>query len=477
MKKYFFLLFVIVLTTRWITLFYPLFDTDEPIFANAGRAILNGFVLYRDFIDHKPPLVYYLYTFFLWIVNDMRFVHAMTLFWVFISAVVFYFLMRCRYEEKIARVGGLLYALFISTISLATTAETLMNLPVLLSLLFFFRNSFFLSGLFIGLASLIKPQAIVAFAPMVLVLFLEGGPHRFRALVFIAAGLVAAYLPFVFHQWHLHNFSNFITWVYLENFRYLHLGPKISVWRPLLESILTAVFAGSLVLWWFAVKHIKDYKISQDKRTLLFGILWLVVSIGAVSMGLRFYRHYFIQLTPVLVFLAAPLMTEGLKQKKKVLLFFTLAPAVGISLFFSLKALLQKYAYQRPSVKAAITLIRQKTKPDDFIFTWGNFAVISYLADRRESSPFAHCSMPLGNLDPCHLPEGFDVSLLSKDPHYKEMLESLEARPPAVIVDLQKENIKCWRPFRLKAFKELDDFVTKQYHSIGEFGGIVVYAR
>ncbi len=56
-------LFLIVAILRAPSLFSPVLDPDETIFANAARMILDGGVLYHDFIDHKPPLLYYVFAF------------------------------------------------------------------------------------------------------------------------------------------------------------------------------------------------------------------------------------------------------------------------------------------------------------------------------------------------------------------------------------------------------------------------------
>ena len=43
---------------RLPSLFRPLWSDDEAIYAVTADAIRRGALLYRDVVDHKPPLVY-----------------------------------------------------------------------------------------------------------------------------------------------------------------------------------------------------------------------------------------------------------------------------------------------------------------------------------------------------------------------------------------------------------------------------------
>src|SRR4051794_4939926 len=46
---------------RLPALFRPLWSDDEAIYAVTADALQRGALLYRDVVDHKPPLVYQLY--------------------------------------------------------------------------------------------------------------------------------------------------------------------------------------------------------------------------------------------------------------------------------------------------------------------------------------------------------------------------------------------------------------------------------
>ena len=65
-KERFFLLLLILISIALNLLNIPtseLFYDDKEIFKYAGLVIYKGGVPYRDFFDHKPPLIYFLNAF------------------------------------------------------------------------------------------------------------------------------------------------------------------------------------------------------------------------------------------------------------------------------------------------------------------------------------------------------------------------------------------------------------------------------
>ena len=53
--------FVLGVLVRVPTFCRPLLSDDEAIYATTADALLRGDLLYRDVVDHKPPLIYHVY--------------------------------------------------------------------------------------------------------------------------------------------------------------------------------------------------------------------------------------------------------------------------------------------------------------------------------------------------------------------------------------------------------------------------------
>ena len=223
--RYYVLLLTVSFFTRFPSLFIRVIDADEAVYANTARGILRGLLPYRDLIDQKPPFIYYFYAFFLGIINDLRFLHAITIIIVWLTAIVVYRLVTCCFDKHSGVVAGILYAAFVSTVGYSSNTEIFMNLPLVLGVWFFHlggvtnqvsdscevrslgapsrcsrvvqprdtfeeslaelvppRRSLFTvlaAGFFIGVACLIKQQAVIVMVPLCLMIIVS----RFKPVI------------------------------------------------------------------------------------------------------------------------------------------------------------------------------------------------------------------------------------------------------------------------------------------------------
>lgn len=501
MMRYYILLLAVSFVTRLPSLFVRVIDADEAVYANAARGILKGSVLYRDVIDQKPPLIYYFYAFFLGIFDDLRFLHAVGIVVVWLTAIVVYRLVARCFDMHSGAVAGILYAAFVSTVGYSSNAEVFMNLPLVLGMWMFFstfeesrqkagvppRRSFFvllIAGVCLGIASLIKQQAVVAIVPLLLMTIVPQVRRKSgRCLGELLALIIGAALPFLLvllYFWNLGIVNEFIYWTYIYNTRYI--APESAMLPVLTKAALVAVLP-MLMLWWYSLKRIGDLwsEKGADHPAIVFGLLWLAASIYAVALGLRFYTHYFVQLLPPLVFLAAQPIAERFSSLRRmriplrlVFLSFLIAPAIAVSVTVGVKGLQGRFDSQRPGPVWAGEFIDSQTKIDDRIFVWGD-ALIGYLADRQISSRFMNAAFVFENRDPCFQADDEDVSKYVRTPEFDMLMSDLKRHLPRLIVDTSPSGIHCWQNYPIDKFMPLANFIKERYKNIGEYDGIKIY--
>ena len=534
--RYYALLLVVSFLTRLPSLFIRVIDADEAVYANTSRGILKGLVLYRDLIDQKPPLIYYVYALFMGIVNDLRFVHAISVIVVWITAIAMYHLVARCFDRHSGVVAGILYAAFVSTVGYASNTEIFMNLPLVLGVWFFFRNYsgeeacispgvgrqaipwgdtrsrsvyhpggctsksdvqspgrytlhacfMLVAGIFIGIASLIKQQAIVAMLPLCLMIIVTRFREKIgRGLCELLVLFIGAVFPFVLvllYFWKLNVMHDFIHWAFLYNMHYI--VPESSLLPILIKAALVAVLP-TIILWWYSLKRIGELRSSDgDHRSVIvFGLLWLAASIYAVALGQRLYTHYFVQLIPPLVFVAAQPIAGRLSNLRRlhpinriVFLSFLIIPAVAVTMTVGIKGLRGGFDCQKPSVVWASEFIDSQTKPGDRIFVWGD-AVIQYLADRQSSSRFMNAAFIFENRDPCYLAPGVDVSKYAGTKEFGMLMSDLQSKSPMFIVDTSSSDIHCWQNYPLDKFVPLADLINKKYRNVGEYDGVRIWSR
>ena len=167
---------------RVVSLARSCLSDDEAIYAVVAREMLSGQTLYRDVVDHKPPLIYVVYGFTQAVGGPrggMLLLHLLTIGVVFATALIL--------SRIVRRFGGLppdsrapfwaplLYAVFTTTLlpfdAQAANCELFMMLPLTASVLFFLEGfsalclrPLFAAGLLVGIAMLFKYQAGVQLA-------------------------------------------------------------------------------------------------------------------------------------------------------------------------------------------------------------------------------------------------------------------------------------------------------------------------
>ena len=84
------------------TIFYP-FGYDQAVFSTAGEMILRGAVPYRDFLDTKPPLIFYIYAAALGVFGRHECSpHALDIFYQLLAAIYFFRILRREFSPEIS---------------------------------------------------------------------------------------------------------------------------------------------------------------------------------------------------------------------------------------------------------------------------------------------------------------------------------------------------------------------------------------
>lgn len=512
-RKLLFLIIFVTFTLRLPTLFVEVFNGDETHYATAAMVILDGGIPYVDFVDKKPPLLYYIYafTFKIFGVVDIRFVHLMallavfgTLFFLYKSLVLFSF-----------RKAGLLAALFYGLFSTAfieqdmwaANAEVFMNFFMIISVYFFLKGSvkgvlipFFLSGLFLTTGLLIKQQGGILYPLFLfsLIYFAWGKQlNRFLKEIFkrgsllfigslIPIGLTIAYFHYVGHL------DEFWTWNIDYNSKYLGESPHF-IDSLIKGSIRTAAFIlSSLVLWILAFHFInkrKQISLFPKNAVFLFA-MWVLLTFPAVFIGGRFFGHYYSLFYPSISALgglgAWYFLSQLDKYSQRIRRLFVIG-LICSPIFFELFGITRFYvgSYQsaKPFIKRVAQRVEEESKPGDKIFSWGLFPYPYYYANRLPASKFIACEylVPLWKNRFYHHDQYHPSQRESY--HIENMnilIKELQNNKPSIIIDVQgTKHLENWNLYKIESFPKLHNFIKNNYNRLddSELEGVVIYKR
>jgi hypothetical protein len=444
------ILTILIMYTRIIT-GSPVPTKDSGVFLYIGEAMLHGKVPYVNIWDNKPPLIYFIDAFGLWLGhNTIWGVIALETVSTAVSLTLAILLLSRIFTTRIAILGvSNMAALFVLLIPGNMTEEYGFCLMILALFCFYSVEigkkslwRYALIGLSSSLLFLLKPTFIGIPLSIGVVLLVRNRHHvRLLAqkLFLLLAGVLFPLILAIIYLVTRHAFSAFLYQViYLNRVssQYAPFGLRESfiIGLSSTASMSLLAFTGYLVacIRW---KHIQK----EWKRYLLLSVALIDLPLEIIFSGLpgRAYSHYYVPWLPSLLILSCFLFSSmfelihavaRIKERyvREIVTAVDLLSVVFLSLLvFPLHDFSQTYAYYKPANLAyaqAVDFIDTHTKPTDYVLLWGQGIPINYAAHRQSPTRFTYQT----NLFTPQM-----VDLLYKD---------LKHHPPLYIIDTSPTN-------------------------------------
>jgi len=487
------LVLLIVIVTgalRFRLLDIPL-DRDEGGYAYTAQLILQGIPPFERAYDMKMPGLYYVYAIILTVFGQTTQGIHFGLLLINAATIVLMFVLGRRLLDTAA---GVMAAGSYAIMSLSqhvegfsANAEHLLVLPMLAGIILMLRaiatgrkRDFFLSGILLGLAMVIKHQGIffVGFAGLYLFIsyFKKPSSQWKRYVAEYAWFFLGAIIPFgllclmfLYHG----LFDKFWFWLFEYILEYSTSSP-LEVGLERLNRRLTKIISMSVFLWAMAgigLSSLLWYKKARACRVFL-GV-FLFFSCWVICIGFWFYNHYFVLLLPVLALLAGAAfsaITEFSSRGNSLLI------TKGIPVLLFIAALAYPVLAEREylfrlspdeisrtkfganpfleSVRIA-QYIKKHSSPDDSIGVLGSEPQICFYSQRRSAS--AHLYVyPL-----------MSKHRLARQMH-EEMIGELEAARPKFLVFVNVLSSWLAKSGSEKLILEWsDDYARKYYQQVG----------
>ena len=342
---------------------------DEATYMIAGRYITEGLIPYKDFLELKPPLTFFIYSIPSFIdQNSFIIFRIFGYLFLFLTAII---LFRILIKNQNHKISFYLVLLFVSIMNyhfwLCNTTE-LISLPfLLLSYIFYRDKKFFSSGLMISFATLIR----INFSVLVLALVSEiifriyKKNYNIKDLIRFGIGGLLPLLLFIIYffmndailDFKISNFDIFIAYsgenTFYEGF----------------YNFFKAIFKLNYFYYYVFLPFTFLIIISffeNNKINTLLSIYIFSISISIIVSG-HSYSHHFIQLIPFLIiYLSTKNFSNSnfLLSSKKIILYlsifisFTISTVDNINLIIKNKNISEYHLYNR-----VINLIKDQDRP------------------------------------------------------------------------------------------------------------------
>ncbi len=475
-------LFLLCLILRLPSFAVPFLSDDEAAYAAMARILQAGGKIYRDAVDHKPPMTVWLYSgvFQLFGAYNMIAIHLLLVVWVYATAWVLGAVAE-HYAGRRARWWAMLFYLLFSTTlrdydALAANNELLMNLPIVLGVYACIKNRAFWSGLLIGFAMTIKYQAIFPGAALFSYLMLRRDWKHAGWLLTggLCAGALLIGVLLAQGVW-----PDFLYWGIGFNTHYIGQGlgareAALRLLRRSLEGILPALLVWLLAIW--SVVREGSYK----------GLLgfWLLASLAAMFLGGRFFGHYFLQpLAPlaVLAGLEMPRLWELTTRSRVLRILLLIGLVIPGGIFFTLavrrEQLLRIVNEREPDYASVGRRVQELTRPTDTIFVWTNSPQIYYYAHRTPGTRFTFCNYQTGQspATPAEEDPAVDTTPYMVLPAWEMLMADLETNRPKMFVDATHAHFDDFGKSPLEKFPRLAQWVWDHYDLVDQVKGVRLF--
>jgi hypothetical protein len=519
--------FVLGIVLRVPTFCRPLLSDDEAIYAVTADALGRGDRLYRDVVDHKPPLIYHAYQAGFAALGryDMRGAHALVVLAVLLTAG---FLLAIKRQDRalggaetdrVALAAAGLFLVFSTTWhdydALAANCELFLLAPQAAAAWLLLRSVraraagarrlvlHLAVGALIGTSALFKYQGLTFLGASIGLLVwwvIVGRASVGWAVAMAVAQLAGALAPPALYVLWCRSAGNLPAAVYWFKFNFSYVGAGLTGFAALTRGLRRTALIGGAALVPYAlgiaaaistapkivrvVRHRLVGAASVDAEvpapSVVLGLLWLVTSAVAVTTGGRFFGHYFHLVLPPLCLLAAPafcrMWGEG-PFRRVTLVVLCAVPALS---FFGLATFGRPLAAAldegEPRYDEVAARIAELTTADERIFVWGNSPQLYFLARRSMGTRFSFCNYMTGESPGTPTETGQRNADANQLPAAWEMLfADLEQRRPALFIDAAAAGWDGYGKYPLGRYPALRAYVDRNYRRVEVRAGVVLY--
>ncbi|MEQ8840584.1 MAG: glycosyltransferase family 39 protein [Acidimicrobiales bacterium] len=443
-----------------------IFDPDEAAVSAQAIGLWRGGEMYIDGIDRKPPIAPFIYEWSHQLIGstDLRPLHLLAGVMLLSTALV------VAHEGR--RIGGtqamwwggaLMLTGAVAMVPVDAQAANYSHLAMPFGALAMVAarrgtdRTALITGLALAIATLTRQTWAIGVIPATFAIWRYGDWRRHLPIAFVGGLLPIAVVALVV-PW-----EDFMYWSFESNGSFVLAGadPLTVLWRGVLS---VAVFVGChSVAVWFTGRS------SWRHNTDLW--LWLVTGLIAVAAGYRFYGHYWMQVVPPLALIAADeLRTRDRSVQHRAGRVVAATAVVAFVLAWTPSTI-----RDLPDPTPLADFVAAQSTVDDTVLIWGNFPEVYWEAERAPAGGFVSMDFVTGRSGTRdNGPHTIDDA---PDRGYPHLMDSVEAKPPAVIIDTQPSEFREYGDYPIALFPELEDFIGEHYAEPMIVDGFTVYLR
>ena len=520
--------FVLGVALRLPTFVRPLLSDDEAIYAVTADALGRGDLLYRDVVDHKPPLIYHVYQagFAALGQYNAQGAHALVVLAVLLTAGFLFAIKRqegsadADASRGVALAAAGLFLVFSTTWhdydALAANCELFLLAPQSTAAWLLLSGRarpgraagwaiHLAVGVLVGTSALFKYQGLTFLGASIGLLLwwvILGRASGAWAATMALCQLLGALVPPALYLLWCRGAGNLAATLFWFRFNFSYVGAGLTGFAALARGLRRTGLIGGAALVPYAlgisaavstaaatirvirrrVAGASSVDAEVPSPSVVLALLWLLTSAVAVTTGGRFFGHYFHLVLAPLCLLAAPafcrLWDKGWSRRAPLLVLSALPALVFFGLATFGRSLAATLDEGEPRYDEVAARIAQLTTSDERVFVWGNSPQLYVLARRPMGTRFSFCNYMTGESPGTPTETGQRNADANQLPAAWEMLfADLEQRRPTLFVDAAAAGWDGYGKYPLARYPRLRAYVDQHYRPVEVRAGVVLYRR
>jgi hypothetical protein len=445
--------------------FVDVFNSDETFLATQAEVITDGGNLYEEAADRKPPLVPYLYagTFALFGTTALWSVRVMAMVAVALTGLLVAIEARGRYGRRAGWLAGVLLVLasvaFAPQDGQAANFEVFMLPSMTAAVLLARRGRPFASGVAVALATLAKQTGAGTLLPVLYLVWRARGRRGagdvllgFAAPIALVALLVGP--------------GQLLFWAVLGNGSYVSSASASALAAGMFLVMTLAFLALNAPIVWTLPRAWATRRERDDTDLWL----WLASAAVSVTVGLRFFGHYYLQLLPPLCLITVSVLARAPRRAEV----RTVALASAVAVMLLAAGFFVRPFDDRAQYESAAEFVTNHAEPEDRILVWGHVPEIYWASGTKPATRFPTTQFLTGWAGG----NGDDVGEDVATPRAWDLFfEDFLLHPPRYVLDTSPAAIRGSEYYPISKFPRFAEVMFEEYEYRTVIDGITVYER
>ena len=412
-------------------------STDVSVWTNIAKRMSHGQIMYKDFFDHKGPLLYFIY-YFAYVLGKNLGIWMIDLICNIINVFMIYKISKSvlkNKEKSLIVVSACM--LFICTLCDEKPCTESIALPFILIAFYQFtkfgfntknfnRKESLCTGICFAIVLLLKPNIASLWVVYYIYIFIKlirekEIKHLSQIIGFSITGAIIVFLPIILYLIKNAALIDFIDTYLLLNFKYAN-NKENSIIYIILYFISNTnyiiVLIGAIYIGLINMKRKLD---KMDYQALKVSFMYFIFTFYLAIMPQRGYLHYLIPVLPTFI-IPLTICLKYIKIDKKldkmiVIVIFLLCFVLSV---YNIKIQLYKQSNYISSCKEIAERVQKLTEKEDNVLVLGNKTIIYLMSDRNYKGKYFY-QIPIAI-------QNEDIS--------KEVIEEIKDDLPNLIVNL-----------------------------------------